>query len=63
MVPEPGAHLDPEALRDWVAETLAYFKVPSLWEERRDPLPRNATSKVVKSLLADPGSASTFVEE
>ena len=63
VVLEPGARLDPEALRDWVAETLAYFKVPSLWEERRDPLPRNATSKVVKSLLADPGSASTFVEE
>lgn len=63
VVPERGTQLDREALRAWVAETLAYFKVPSLWEERRDPLPRNATSKVVKSLLADPASAPTFVEE
>ena len=63
VVPESGAKMDPEALRSWVAEALAYFKVPSLWEERHEPLPRNATSKVVKSLLSDPGAESTFVEE
>ena len=50
------------ALAAWVGETLAYFKVPTRWEWRREPLPRNATGKVLKNLL--PARAeSPFVEE
>jgi len=53
--------LEVEELRRWAAETLAYYKVPSRWEIRSDPLPRNATGKVLKASLS--GSAPvTFVE-
>ncbi|MBY8862994.1 acyl--CoA ligase [Nocardia sp. CA2R105] len=38
----------PEQLRAFVAERLAYFKVPSRWAITADPLPRNATGKVVR---------------
>jgi acyl-CoA synthetase (AMP-forming)/AMP-acid ligase II len=38
----------PEALRAFVAERLAYFKVPSRWVITTEPLPRNATGKVVR---------------
>ena len=62
VVPEPGAALDPDALAAWVGETLAYFKVPTLWEERREPLPRNASSKLMKDQLAGEAPAR-FVEE
>lgn len=62
VVPERGQEVDHEALRDWVANALAYYKVPSLWETRRDPLPRNATGKVLKNALRDPRD-SMFIEE
>ncbi len=38
-------------LERWVGETLAAFKVPSLWDIGTDRLPRNAAGKVVKSAL------------
>ena len=34
VVPKPGATLDPEELRAFCAETLAYYKVPAHWEIR-----------------------------
>ncbi len=37
-----------EQLRAFVAERLAYFKVPSRWVITTEPLPRNATGKVVR---------------
>ena len=44
------------------AETLAYYKVPTIVEFQDEPLPRNATGKVVKAVLT--GDAKhTFVEE
>lgn len=52
VVPRAGvSDLDTDALAVWVGETLAAFKVPSLWEVRREPLPRNAAGKVMKVVL------------
>lgn len=62
VVPEAGAELEPRELRDWVAERLAYFKVPAHWELRRDPLPRNATGKVLKNVLLG-DAENRFVED
>lgn len=62
VVPEGGVDIDDDGLRAWVADALAYYKVPSLWEIRRKPLPRNATGKVLKNALRDPRD-SMFIEE
>jgi acyl-CoA synthetase (AMP-forming)/AMP-acid ligase II len=62
VVMEPGARLDADRLARFVGETLAYFKVPSQWEFRSEPLPRNATGKVMKHVLLGE-SANPFVEE
>lgn len=63
VVARPDApELDFDELARWVAEELAYYKVPVHWEQRTDPLPRNASGKVVKHAL-EPGSSSGFVEE
>ena len=43
-------------------EKLASFKVPSLWEIRNEPLPRNAAGKIVKTMLTGEGG-STGIEE
>jgi acyl-CoA synthetase (AMP-forming)/AMP-acid ligase II len=51
VVPAAGATLDTRELEVWVRERLAYFKVPSQWELRSDPMPRNAVGKVVKRVL------------
>ncbi|RMF17633.1 MAG: long-chain fatty acid--CoA ligase [Candidatus Dadabacteria bacterium] len=51
IVLAPGQQPDVDALRDWCAETLAYFKVPTHWEIRNEPLPRNAVGKVLKHEL------------
>jgi long-chain acyl-CoA synthetase len=62
VVPVAGAVADPEALARWVGERLAYFKVPAHWELRSEPLPRNATGKVLKAVLTD-GAVNPFAEE
>lgn len=62
VVPKPGAQPSPADLARFVGETLAYYKVPSRWELRADPLPRNATGKVLKALLRS-GGESPFREE
>jgi acyl-CoA synthetase (AMP-forming)/AMP-acid ligase II len=51
IVPKPGAVVSEEELAAWVGESLAYFKVPTQWEIREQPLPRNAVGKVMKHLL------------
>ncbi|MCY4664706.1 MAG: hypothetical protein OXC00_08580, partial [Acidimicrobiaceae bacterium] len=38
-------------LRAWVAATLADVKVPAHWELRTEPLPRNATGKILKQVV------------
>jgi len=62
VVFEPGLGVEAEALRRWVGDTLAYYKVPSHWEFRKEPLPRNATGKVLKNALRE-AQDSMFVEE
>jgi len=62
VVPLAGTRLDPEELARFVAEKLAYYKVPSQWEVRSDPLPRNAAGKVLKRVLTGEAE-SAFVEE
>lgn len=62
VVPKMGRPLDAARLSAWVAEALAYFKVPSQWEVRALPLPRNATGKVLKHVLRDQ-QPSTFIDE
>ena len=51
IVPAEGAEARVESLRDWVADGLAYYKVPAYWELRSSPLPRNAAGKVMKHVL------------
>ena len=62
VAPRAGTAPDPEALAAWCAETLASFKVPAHWEIRDEPLPRNATGKVLKNVLTGEAK-NTFVEE
>jgi acyl-CoA synthetase (AMP-forming)/AMP-acid ligase II len=62
VVPREGARLDEGELAKFVAEKLAYYKVPSQWEARREPLPRNATGKVLKKVLVE-GGENPFVDE
>jgi acyl-CoA synthetase (AMP-forming)/AMP-acid ligase II len=61
LVLRPGAALDERALTAFVAEKLAYYKVPAHWEVR-DELPRNAAGKVLKQVLAGEAE-STFIDE
>jgi long-chain acyl-CoA synthetase len=61
VVPASGARVDVEELAGWVADALAYYKVPAHWEVRSEPLPRNATGKVLKDVLR--GEADAFVPE
>jgi len=62
IVVEEGRTVSDEELRQWVADVLAYYKVPSQWETRKEPLPRNATGKVLKNALRD-AQDSMFIEE
>jgi acyl-CoA synthetase (AMP-forming)/AMP-acid ligase II len=62
IVPEPGAQPDPAELARWCGEALAAYKVPTQWEFRAEPLPRNPSGKILKNVLAGE-AASTFVEE
>jgi acyl-CoA synthetase (AMP-forming)/AMP-acid ligase II len=61
VVPAAGARVDTGELARWVGEALAYIKVPAHWEVRPEPLPRNATGKVLKDVLR--GEAEAFVPE
>ncbi|MFF1756088.1 class I adenylate-forming enzyme family protein [Streptomyces sp. NPDC058266] len=50
----PGSELDADAVRAHVAKSLAAFKVPAHVLLRDDPLPRNATGKLLKRELRGP---------
>jgi acyl-CoA synthetase (AMP-forming)/AMP-acid ligase II len=52
VVPREGTMPSPESIRTFVSETLAYYKVPTYVEIRTEPLPRNATGKVLKHELS-----------
>ncbi|WP_449060647.1 class I adenylate-forming enzyme family protein [Planomonospora algeriensis] len=43
-----GSPVGEDGLRAYAAERLAYFKVPARWRITAEPLPRNATGKVVR---------------
>lgn len=62
VVPLPGRRLGAAALAAWVGAALAAFKVPAHFEIRSEPLPRNATGKVLKGVLSGE-SANPFVGE
>lgn len=51
VVPEDGKILDGESLSAWCAETLAGYKIPTSWQIRAEPLPRNPAGKVLKNVL------------
>ena len=48
VVVDPDAAVDEAELRSFVAERLAYYKVPSRWRITTEPLPHNATGKVLR---------------
>jgi acyl-CoA synthetase (AMP-forming)/AMP-acid ligase II len=62
VVVQPGSVVTAEELRKWVSETLAYYKIPSLWEIIETPLPRNAVGKILKNVLKE-GTQNIFSEE
>ena len=62
VVPQAGVSLDAAEIQQFVGEKLAYYKVPTHVEVRTDPLPRNASGKVLKHVLTG-DAANTFVEE
>ena len=62
IVAEPGATPDPHELTRFCGETLAAYKVPTAWEIRTEPLPRNPSGKILKNVLSGQ-AASAFVEE
>jgi long-chain acyl-CoA synthetase len=60
---EPGSHLSTGEVRDWVAARLADFKVPAHVAFTEEPLPRNASGKLLKDVLrgeADPSLTETM---
>ncbi|MEI7029412.1 class I adenylate-forming enzyme family protein [Streptomyces pratensis] len=56
--PRAGARLTAEAVREHVGRVLAAFKVPAHVVLTDEPLPRNATGKVLKHALRAPALAS-----
>ncbi len=56
-----GESLSADDVRRWVAAELADFKVPAHVELRTEPLPRNASGKLLKNVLRGDGEV-TLVE-
>src|SRR3954469_17848005 len=52
---EPGEALTEAEVQQWVANGLAYFKVPTYVELHDDKLPRNASGKLLKNILRGEG--------
>jgi acyl-CoA synthetase (AMP-forming)/AMP-acid ligase II len=52
VVPAAGRRPEAAALEAFCRERLAAFKVPTRWEVRDEPLPRNAAGKVMRHVLA-----------
>jgi acyl-CoA synthetase (AMP-forming)/AMP-acid ligase II len=51
VILRPGTAITDSELRDYVAERLAYYKVPSRWQLTSDALARTATGKVIRAAL------------
>jgi long-chain acyl-CoA synthetase len=55
---EEGSQLDAAAVKQWVADGLAAFKVPTYVDITFDKLPRNASGKLLKNVLRGEGDVS-----
>ncbi|HEX4867983.1 MAG TPA: class I adenylate-forming enzyme family protein [Acidimicrobiales bacterium] len=55
---EEGSTLAEADVRQWVADGLATFKVPTYVELTHDKLPRNASGKLLKNVLRGEGEVS-----
>jgi long-chain acyl-CoA synthetase len=55
---EAGESLTEDDVRAWVRAELADFKVPAHVEIRTEPLPRNASGKLLKNVLRGEGEVS-----
>ncbi len=53
VVARRGETLDLEALRAFLAQHIASFKIPTVWEVHDEPLPRNAAGKILKRGIRD----------
>lgn len=53
LVPRPGAAVDPNEIRAFLAERVADFKVPEYVATQDGPLARNPGGKLLKSALRD----------
>jgi acyl-coenzyme A synthetase/AMP-(fatty) acid ligase len=56
---EEGRSATADELRSFVAETLADFKVPTYVTFADEPLPRNASGKLLKTVLRGNAEAAT----
>jgi acyl-CoA synthetase (AMP-forming)/AMP-acid ligase II len=61
VVVRPGAGVEADELREFCATQLASYKMPSVIEITEDALPRTASGKVMKHVLA--GAANTQIDE
>ncbi|MDH3022800.1 class I adenylate-forming enzyme family protein [Gordonia alkanivorans] len=48
VVTHPDSSVTEDELRAFAAERLSYFKVPTQWRITGEPLPRNATGKIMR---------------
>ena len=62
VLPRADAQLDTDELAKFCGEAFANFKIPTQWEIRSEPLPRNATGKVLKNVLSGEAK-SDFIDE
>jgi long-chain acyl-CoA synthetase len=53
VVPKRGHSLEAETLRRHLAQHIAPFKIPTVWEIHAEPLPRNPAGKILKRGLRD----------
>jgi len=59
VVPKPGRSIEPAALRAFLGQHLAPFKVPSRIDVHAESLPRNPAGKILKRALRDAVVAET----
>jgi long-chain acyl-CoA synthetase len=59
LVPAPGATVDRQRVLGYAREQLADFKVPQYLAVSQEPLPRNASGKVLKDVLRKTTTWST----
>ncbi|MGR6997025.1 class I adenylate-forming enzyme family protein [Yinghuangia aomiensis] len=60
VVPKPGGTLAPKPSPSTSATASAYYKIPTHWEIRTEPLPRTPTGKVIRALSPRARSRRTW---